>query len=90
LQFSLGDKVKIKDMVGGNAVAIGEVTGLWGESTIHTKVVEPPYVRVQVNKILKPDFPLMVPNPNGEENTLCEVQGRNTIWHSKGLRIVKG
>lgn len=90
LQFAIGDAVRLKHPVDGRVVGEGHITGVPGD-TFHTKQIEAPLVRVQVEVVREWDCLLPCPNKAEGHTTLKHVHGLNTLWNARYLfRIRKG
>ncbi|CAM6102912.1 unnamed protein product [Calypogeia fissa] len=70
--FAKGDQVNLKHVVEGHIVASGEVTGIAGEETFHTREIPQPLVRVLVKRVYE-DVPLLMPNAEGDQSILSHV-----------------
>lgn len=89
--MKLGDRVKLKHLVSGETCAEGVVAGLYKTHEFHGSIIKPPYVRIQVEEVMKPFQELPVPNKKDEppQLTLGDVLGTGCLWHIKGLKVKK-
>lgn len=78
--------MKMKSLVDGAVVGEGLVVGMYGKDIWRGSLINPPYARVYVEKVVNPEAELPVTHVGHRK--LGDANQAECLWHVKGLKRV--